>query len=196
LCGIPLPAAINDGYALCCSECLDLEIPFDHCRSWGIYEGKLREIIRSYKFMGERSLAYDLSGFLFELLDREFSDIEFDYMIPVPSHRKRRKERGFDHIETLCLQLSQKTGIELVSAEKIRNTPSQKGLSLDQRRRNLKGVFRIHVPEKLNEKKVLIVDDICTTGTTISELAITAKKSARVRYIAAVTVARVPRKLY
>lgn len=146
--------------------------------------------------MGERSLAYDLSGFLFELLDQEFSDIEFDYMIPVPSHRKRRKERGFDHIETLCLQLSQKTGIELVSAEKIRNTPSQKGLSLDQRRRNLKGVFRIHVPEKLNEKKVLIVDDICTTGTTISELAITAKKSARVRYIAAVTVARVPRKLY
>jgi ComF family protein len=196
LCGIPLPAAINDGYPLYCSECLDLKIPFEHCRSWGIYEGNLREIIRSYKFKGERSLAHDLSGFLFELLDQEFYDIEFDFMMPVPSHRKRKKERGFDHIQTLCLQLSQKTGIELVSAEKIRDTPPQKGLSLDQRRRNLKDVFRIVDPEKLNEKNILIVDDICTTGTTISELAVTAKKSARVRYIGAVTVARVPRKLY
>lgn len=104
---------------------------------------------------------------------------QFDYMMPVPLHPTRYRERGFNQSELLAAGISQHFLIPLLNDHliKIRPTPNQ---SLSQRKdrfTNLKGAFRIQPSKKIYGKNILLVDDLITTGMTASETALTLKNA-------------------
>ena len=95
-----------------------------------------------------------------------------DGLVPVPSHRKRLAQRGFDPALLLAKDLSNRLNVPVLSvARRIRCTAPQFGLDEKSRRLNLKSAFRIQGKTKLKNSSLWIVDDILTTGTTVRELA-------------------------
>ncbi len=190
-CGTPLPGCLIDSLARC-SNCRDHPPVPVNLRSWGLYEGDLRELIQLYKFGLLRHLSWPLSKLLCQGLETGFSDLEFDWLVPVPSHPSRARDRGFDAVGLLAQRLSDQTGIPVFSgASRSKMTAPQFGLGREERILNLKGAFQIDGQTRL-QRRILIVDDILTTGTTILELASAIETSGRTETIAALTIARTP----
>lgn len=140
-------------------------------RSVWPYEGSVREIIRRYKYNGLRSLA--------PVLAKEIANVFLEWNPPismityVPVHPSRLRERGFDQSELLARELSRLTGIPLLPAiVRERETAIQaRAMSAAQRAGNVRGAF--HVPDSaaLRRAHVLLVDDVLTTGATLTEAA-------------------------
>ena len=191
-CGTPLPGSLLENLARC-SSCRDHPpVPLIR-RSWGLYEGDLRELIHLYKFQPLKRLAWPLSQMLFQGLEAGFSDLQFDWIVPVPSHPARVRERGFDAVGLLAKRLSEQTGIPVCSGvSRSRRTAPQLGLGRVERALNVKGAFHIRDGRIRVRGSLLIVDDILTTGTTVFELASALQRQGRVEHMAALTIARTP----
>ena len=115
-----------------------------------------------------------------------------DYIIcPIPLSKRRMRWRGFNHSEELARILADVFGAPLVCdvIEKTKNTIPQISLSRDQRSENMKGVFLVKNPEALQKKKVLLIDDVYTTGATMEEAALVLKQ-AGAKQVWGVVVAR------
>ena len=191
-CGTPLPGSLIDNLARC-SGCRDHPPVPVNLRAWGHYEGDLRKLIHLYKFRSLRHLAWPLSQILCQGLGVFFSDLEFDWLVPVPSHPTRVRDRGFDPVGLLAERLSDHTGIPVFSGvSRSRMTAPQFGLSREKRSLNLKGAFQIRDGQPRLQGSILIVDDILTTGTTIFELASAVEMHGRAETMAALTIARTP----
>lgn len=150
-------------------------------------------MLRHYKFRGQARLAAPLAERLARAFDRHFAADGWDLLVPVPLHPRRERERGFDQTRLLAARLSRRLGIPLGGrVVRVKRTEPQFGLDLKDRRRNLAGAFKVGDPERFHHRRVLIVDDIMTTGTTVQELS-TALKSAEAAGIGVLTVARVSR---
>ncbi len=111
-----------------------------------------------------------------------------DIIIPVPLHPSSLRKRGFNQSELIGKELERILNIELVTdaTEKVHSTSEQKTLSREQRMVNLKNSFAVTKPEKIQNKRVLLVDDVCTTGSTLSEIAgILLKSGAKTVHCAA-----------
>ncbi len=183
---------LDTGYP--CLRCRRRPPCFDRARAWGLYQGNLRELLRQYKFQGHPRLAAPLAERLAEAFARYFQTESFDLVTPVPLHVRRERERGFDQTRLLAERLSRRLGIPLGGKViRVKRTEPQFGLDLKARRHNLAGAFQVREPESFRRRNVLIVDDIMTTGTTVQELGATLRKSAEVRRIGVLTVARVSR---
>ena len=179
-----------------CPICGRIAPPFARAVAYGSYEGGLRELIHLLKYSGVRPAANVLGRMLAEAitaLEPEFSQADFrqnefrfkvsvsaDQMIaviPVPLHKFKRRQRGFNQAELIArAALKLKTVSErLLLAtdvlERRRETDSQIGLTAHQRRENLRGAFAVARAEKIKGREVLLVDDVLTTGTTASECA-------------------------
>jgi ComF family protein len=130
----------------------------------------------------------------FQLLDEHppfFKDRAGFILMPVPLHKKRLKWRGFNQAEEIARHLSDFYKIPLISNVllKIKETPAQVELSEEQRQENVKGVFSCKNPEAVRNKKILLVDDVFTTGATIKECA-RVLKDAGAKEVWGVAVAR------
>ena len=112
-------------------------------------------------------------------------------LMPVPIHSKKLRERGYNQSEELAKELSKVLNVPIVSnvLVKIKNTEPQMKLSKSEREKNLEGVFAIKNPEKIRDKKVFLVDDVYTTGSTMAECAKTLKKSG-VKTVWGISLAR------
>ncbi|MGD0776547.1 MAG: ComF family protein [Candidatus Solibacter sp.] len=162
---------------------------FDAAYSFGAYEGVLRQLIHLYKYGKVRTLARPLGGLLAQALPRDES---FDAAVPVPLHWRRRLERGFNQSELLAREISRRTGIPVVRAlGRVRPTPTQAGLSNSGRRQNVARAFR---SRSVQGKRILLIDDVMTTGATAGACA-SALKQAGARRVALLTVARVDRRM-
>ena len=191
-CGTPLPGSLVESLAIC-SACRDHPPAAVNFRSCGHYEGDLRELIHLYKFRSRRRLAWPLSRILCRGLQVHFSDLKFNWLVPVPSHPSRVLERGFDAVALLADRLSDHTGIPVFSGlERVKRTAPQFGLSREQRAGNLKGVFDMRNGDSRPSGNLLIVDDVLTTGTTMLELASVIEGRCRPESLAALTIARTP----
>lgn len=191
LCGIPVPADIL-GHGYLCSKCRVEDPRFDKARSWGLYGGLLRKTIHHFKFNGLRHLDIPLSSLLAQTFQEHFALEEPEILIPVPIHPRRLRERGYDQTLLLTRGLARKTGLAIDrSLRRTRHTDPQFGLDLNQRRSNLKGAFSMDEGSALGGKRVLIVDDVMTTGTTVGELASVLRKAARPEWMGVLTLARV-----
>ncbi len=117
------------------------------------------------------ALSDSLSGFEFTA--------DADMIIPVPLHRKDRRRRGYNQSELIGRQLSRRLGIPLRSdiIRKIRRTAEQKSLTLAERKVNLRDAFSIVKPEDVSGKTIILIDDVCTTGSTLAEAASMLKKN-------------------
>ena len=165
--------------------------PFDKASSWGPYQGELRSLLTEYKFRGSRRLDSPLAELLAETFEREFSDAGVNGLVPVPIHPRRIRDRGFDHTLALVRKLAPKLALPIEQpVKRIRNTAPQYGLDPAARRRNLKGAFALTADLNLSEARLLLVDDILTTGTTAGELSGLLKRGG-CQWTGVLTVARV-----
>src|SRR5262245_25732383 len=179
-CGTPAVAIKGQ-----CGLCRRGETHFDFGRSALLFNETFREIIHHLKYSERVSLAGPLGRILRDCLLRE--GFQGEVILPVPLHRARERQRGFNQAELLAALLGRAIDRRLLLRRK--NTPSQTGLTRPQRAVKLAGAFAVR--GKLPEC-VIVVDDVYTTGSTLNEIARTLKRAGAAR-VEVLTAARVPR---
>ena len=166
---------------------------FDAAYSYGAYEGTLRELIHLFKYDGIAPLAKPLGDLMAAALP---THLRFDVIVPMPLHWLRHWRRGFNQSELLAKEVSRRLGIPVVKAvRRKRSTSTQTGLSPHQRRLNVAGAFaQRRWPEaKIKGSSILLVDDVLTTGATVSACAAALKK-AGARQVTVLSLARADRR--
>jgi len=153
-----------------CENCLRDRRNIDGVRATAHFEGPLRQVIHALKYNGVRELASPLGELLYEGFTRYAPPA--DLVIPVPLHSARLNQRGFNQSVLLAHELAERAHLPVDSRGlvRVRNTPSQIGLGVSDRRRNMQDAFAWR-GERLNGQRVLVVDDVCTTGATIEACA-------------------------
>ncbi|MGH9784118.1 MAG: ComF family protein [Terriglobia bacterium] len=143
------------------------DFAFAQARSFASYEGTLRSLIQRLKYDGCRPLAKPLGRFLAEAV-RRLERQSFDVLVPVPLHSRRERQRGFNQAFLLAAQVSKLWKISLAASDcvRVRDTPPQTGLRAAERRKNVAGAFDVPRPARVRDRRVLLVDDVLTTGAT------------------------------
>jgi ComF family protein len=162
---------------------------FDEVFCYGAYEGTLRKLIHLFKYSGMRRLAQPLGALLADALPR---DRQFDLVTAVPLHWRRRWQRGFNQSELLGKAIARARGIP--AKHVLRRgwaTRAQAGLSNSQRRENVSGAFRAR--RRVAGLRILLVDDVMTTGATAGACA-RALKKAGAKSVSLLALARVDRR--
>ncbi|RFT16983.1 MAG: hypothetical protein OP8BY_0925 [Candidatus Saccharicenans subterraneus] len=174
-----------------CGHCLERPEPFSRHRSLGPYSGRLKEIILLFKYKGCEVLSQPLAAMVYEHLASDGFFDGLDFIVPVPLHRKREKQRGFNQAELLGRALSDLSGVPLLPGIliKVRNTPAQVSLEAAEREMNLRTAFTVSKAGKINGRTALLVDDVFTTGSTLRECAAELRR-AGAREVRALTLAR------
>ena len=135
------------------------------------YEGIIRRIILKYKFEDKAYLYKTFVNFL--LKNKNFFEFikKYDTIIPVPISRKRRALRGYNQSELIVKEIANFTNLKEESdcLFKIKNVIEQSKLNKEERQKNIQGVYELRNKEKLYKNKILLVDDIYTTGSTVNE---------------------------
>jgi competence protein ComFC len=157
-----------------CGVCTGTAPPFSRHRSAGRYRGVLKDAILLLKYRKNRPLGLELGQLAYETL-RKDEDLwtGVDLIIPVPLHRRRRWERGFNQAEVVAREIGKRAGIALARnvLRKIRNAPPQTTLEREARADNVREAFAVVRKETLRGKVILLVDDVYTTGSTLGECA-------------------------
>jgi ComF family protein len=165
---------------------------FDSVYSYGSYEGALRKLIHLLKYQGCRPLARTFGGFLARALPREQT---FDVIVPMPLHWRRRWERGFNQAALLAREVSNTWHVPARNvARRTRPTAPQAGLTNAKRRANVSGAFSVKRGARLDGMRVLLVDDVLTTGASASACA-RALKRAGARHVTLLALARTDRRV-
>lgn len=176
-----------------CQGCREFEPEFDRAVSFGGYAGALRGLIHLLKYDGVLPAAPVLGRLLAEAVEQlGRSDDDAPLLVPVPLHASKRGERGFNQAELIVRSAvkSLPQRLEVASIlKRERATHSQVGLTREERVANMRNAFRVTDPERVKERTVIVVDDVMTTGTTVSECARVLKKAGAEKVWAA-TVAR------
>jgi ComF family protein len=161
-----------------CGLCVRIKPLFERAVAYGSYEDGLRELIHLLKYGGVRPSANVLGRMLAEAITSLRADMPPDsVMIPVPLHRTKFHQRGFNQAELIARVAIKIRGAEsrlhlrTDVFERKRDTASQIGLTGHQRRANLRGAFAVTKPEEIKGRGVIVIDDVYTTGATVSECA-------------------------
>ncbi len=164
-CALPYPA--EDGTDHLCQSCLMQPPPFSRVVAAGVYDGALRSAIHRFKFQGAVGLDRPLGHLLAHQLDQRGAG--YDLIAPVPLHPSRLRQRTYNQSLLLGRELSRLTSLPVRAdlLQRVRPTLPQQGLSAEDRRRNLRGAFTVSKP--LRGERVLLVDDVFTTGATARE---------------------------
>jgi len=175
-----------------CRLCRDGLGGFDNAWAFGEYDGKLRTLIHLFKYGKVEPLAKPLGALLARTLPRTHA---FDLIVPMPLHWKRRWSRGFNQSELLARVLSKRTGIPVATNAVRRNksTPPQAGLTGAQRRVSVAGAFEVKRRHLIDGRRLLLVDDVLTTGATAGTCAAVLRR-AGAREVSVLTLARADRR--
>ena len=189
VCGIPFLTEAGIDHR--CGACLSDPPRFDAARSAVLFEGAVRELIHRFKYSSKvqhgRPLALLAAGHLAGFA----GECAADLVIPVPLHVKRLRERGFNQAVLLGEILAKQWGLPLSrrNLRRTRWTEPQISLTAAERKQNVQGAFSLSDRAAVKDRKILLVDDVFTTGSTVAECARTLKKGgAKAVYV--VTVAR------
>jgi ComF family protein len=211
VCGEALEFAAAE--AALCPLCQRAHPRFDFAISFAGYDGALRKLLHLLKYEQLRPAAKLIGGKLAQVIELsasggrllvEASDLKSRearrnpvLVIPVPLHRSKVRQRGFNQSELIArsaLRHLEGSRFELHAGNlrRVRAIVSQTGLTRHQRRENVRGAFVVTAPERVRDRSVLIVDDVYTTGTTLNECA-RVLRAAGARQVVVATVARVYR---
>lgn len=162
-----------------CGHCLNQPPAFDETSAPYIYQGFIQYLISGLKFNGQFNNARLLGQLLAEHINSHTEKPEL--LIPVPLHKSRYRERGFNQAIEIARTVSKQLSIplELNLCTRVRDTGQQSRLSAKARRKNLKNAFKTN--RLLNQQHIAIIDDVMTTGTTTQELANCLKKAGAAR---------------
>lgn len=164
LCGQTLGPGAN------CTHCVSSKPGLTAIRSWAIFEGPIRNAMHRVKYANDLALAgtiaQELSQFLMNL------GWDLDIIVPVPLSKQRQKERGYNQAALLAKPLAWNIGKTYYpqALRRTRDTVSQVGLNLNQRKENVSGAFLAH-PNRVTGKNILLVDDVATSGSTLNACA-------------------------
>ncbi|UCE85573.1 MAG: ComF family protein [Deltaproteobacteria bacterium] len=192
------PARLHSRW-LRCAPCEGRESALLACVASVAFEGEIERWIHRFKYPSPGPAGLDPApGAVLAALIREAArrapGAEPALVVPVPLHPRRLRERGFNPAAQLARALAREHGIRCAPAalERIRDTPSQTGLSRRARRRNVAGAFRARSARRL-PARIWLVDDVVTTGSTLEEAA-RALRRAGAREVVGICVARTPRR--
>ena len=146
---------------------------FNGCKIYcaGTYTKNLQKIIRGIKYHKQRDLAYFIAKFMYQYWQKLHIDGDFE-IIPVPIFPKRKKQRKYNHMELVAQEFSNLSGFEVNTEliKRIKDTKPQYKLKKTERIMNLDKAFQVDITKYNKDKKLLLIDDICTTGSTFEEM--------------------------
>ena len=162
-----------------CADCATIKRrPYGRMYAATVYDDLVKEAILLFKYGSRELLVGPLGSLMIEFAEREVDFEQYDAVVPVPLHRVRQRERGFNQAEELARCLTERFSDVRVrnGLLRIRDTRQQTRLTGVERRRNIKGAFALHQEMDCREKTVLLVDDVITTGATAEECARTLRR--------------------
>lgn len=186
VCGVPFLHSPGPGHR--CGECQTEGRPFVEARSAYVYGAGVDAAVKAFKY-GGRSMLSEALGEM--LLGASASlSVKPEVVMPVPLHKNRLRKRGFNQSLLLARFLSKRLSIRLdySSLRRVRHTEHQTGLKPDEREKNVAGAFALVAGADLSGRRVLLVDDVYTTGATIKECSKVLKRAGSEVY--AITLAR------
>ena len=194
-CGTPFPDGSGDDHL--CGACLAHPPYFDRARAWVCYpreeagEHPLRHVVPRFKYGRKISYGKGLGRFLAHHAAAVFADCSVDLIVPVPLHAKRLRWRGFNQSVLLARQVSRVLNVPLDPWIFYRQheTPPQTQLSEEERQRNVRGVFALRDQNAVRGQRILLIDDVFTSGATVNECARTLKR-AKAEAVYVLTLAR------
>lgn len=171
-CGLPVAGTVNSQNQLC-GKCSKNSPALDKTRFCVFYSRVIRRGILKFKFSNSLFLGEALSGFLVKAFEENYSDAGLDAIVPIPVHDDRLIQRGYNQSAILAKKLGKKVGLNVLTncLAKSRNTTPQTQLKRKERLANIKGSFFVRNPLVIKNKRLLILDDVFTTGSTVSEAA-------------------------
>jgi ComF family protein len=185
-CGRPYP---HDGPSHLCSDCIQNKNAFDTARAVVYYQNGIAGALRRFKYHGETNLIRVLTE-LWQRLEADHTPGEV--IVPVPLHPRRLRERGFNQAVLLAKPLGRMLRIKVYPRvlKRVRNTLPQVDLKPEERRKNVRGAFAVREKSLVYGRKIILIDDVYTTGATVQECTKILKRSGA-KEVHVLTLARV-----
>ncbi len=190
----PDPTSDSGTVASPCTVCQVRTYAFDRARSYAAYEAELVRAIVMLKFERIEPLGAWFAERLVEVVCRETEALAADMVVPVPLHRQRERERGYNQADLIARPLARRLGLphRAVLLMRTRPRPDKQVLSLTERWESVRGAFATRPGSRVDNLRVLLVDDVMTTGATLDACA-RALREAGAKSVIGLTVARAVR---
>jgi len=195
VCGVPwgVPGESDEEFAIC-PECREQKFGFERARSYGQYEGALARAILLLKYEHIEPLGRWFADRLLEVVRSDEKRLSGDIVVPVPLHRQRKKERGYNQVELFARPLAKRLGVPYrpVLLMRTRPRPEKHLLDYEERWESVRGAFALKPGGRVDNSRVLLLDDVMTTGATLDACS-RALADAGASSVIALTVARAVR---
>ncbi|OJV62397.1 MAG: hypothetical protein BGO41_06260 [Clostridiales bacterium 38-18] len=176
-CGKPIDQTYEQllDYRFKCKECQESFHYFRKHKSFALYEGSIKASLMKLKYKGEAYQAVQMGRNLVKLLQDENFEASYDYIVPVPIHPIRKWQRGYNQSELIVNELKEAVGLKAptILLRRIRHTKKLKAIGKEERKHILRDVFVLDrkYQNLVKGKKILLIDDIYTTGSTLNACA-------------------------
>ena len=178
-CGIPFKSRQDQNHL--CGDCITHPKKFRMARAAMACDQQLMVLIHRFKYASKTQLASPLGGMMLSIFMQQWEGEKIDLILPIPLHPQKFRSRGFNQSYLLIHSWKAVASAMHIALPDIpihtdvlirsKATVPQTGLNRRQRLKNVKGVFSLRFPEKIYDKKLLVVDDVYTTGATVNECA-------------------------
>ncbi|SDU22248.1 ComF family protein [Desulfobacula phenolica] len=178
-CGVKFPWIFDENCL--CQDCLKNPLMLEQVRAVAEYKGIIKDAVPLFKYHSKLAVSKVFEHLMFQAFLRYYESAGVDLIMPVPLHKKKLKQRGFNQafflIRNFVKQYRQNFDclpswkIDTNSLVRFKQTPSQTELDMEQRKINLKNAFKVVAPATIDKKHILLIDDVFTTGATCNEAA-------------------------
>ncbi|MDI6640954.1 MAG: ComF family protein [Elusimicrobiota bacterium] len=194
-CGVPMHSAVSQY----CKNCISSpeSIPYEFLRGICVYDTPVKDLIHQLKYSGKEYVAYFLADIICDYIQEHNELSAVDFVVPVPLHWWKKIKRGYNQSELIAKAVVKKMTRATAWKGRIQSgnlfrkkyTKPQVNLTREDRLKNVCGAFEVKHPEVFENKSVLLIDDVCTTGSTIENCACVLR-GAGAKKVYALTVAR------
>ncbi|WP_299981329.1 ComF family protein [Desulfobacula sp.] len=178
-CGVQFYNNFSENHV--CEVCLKTPLTLDRVRAAAEYKGIIKDAIPLFKYHSKLSVTKVFEHLLFQTFLRHYAISRIDLIMPVPLHKKKLRERGFNQAFLLIrnfvkryqqvFEQSPLWEIDTIALARIKKTQPQTGFDIEQRKSNLKNAFKVVNQKTIENKHILLIDDVFTTGATCNEAA-------------------------